>query len=60
MCIRDSSRVVCVVNDGGVYVIHVSIVGEVVTFPAATFVSNTAVAETVIDAAVEALSLIHI
>src|ERR1700733_13253667 len=48
------SRVVCVVNDGGVYVIHVSVVGEVATFPAATFVSNTAVAEAVVDAAVEA------
>jgi hypothetical protein len=36
-----------------VYVIHVSVVGEVATFPAATFVSNIAVAEAVIDAAIE-------
>src|SRR3984885_420614 len=31
------SGVVGVVNDGGVYVIHVSVVGEAATFPAATF-----------------------
>ena len=46
--------VVGVVNDGGVYVIHVSIVGEVATFPAAPLITDAAVAEAIIDAAIEA------
>src|SRR5215469_423503 len=46
-------RVVRVVNNGRVYVAHISVVGEAIAFPSATLVSNTAVAEAVIDAAVE-------
>src|ERR1035438_8685909 len=45
--------VVGVVNDGGVHVIHVGIVGKVTTFPAAALITNTAVAEAIVDAAVE-------
>ena len=51
--IRDPG-IVGVVNDGGVHVIHVSVVGEVTTFPAAAFITNTTVAEAIVDAAVEA------
>src|SRR5208282_457063 len=48
------SRVVGVVNYGGINAIHVSVVGEATAFPAASLVSHAAVAEAVIDAAIEA------
>ena len=47
-------RVVGVVNYGGVYVSDICVVGKVTTFPATPFITDTAVAEAVIDATVEA------
>ena len=47
-------RIVGVVNDGGVHVSHVGIVGETTTFPTAALIADTAVAEAVVDASVEA------
>src|SRR6202047_1920856 len=46
--------VVGVVDNGGIYMIHVGVIGEVIALPAAAFVSKTPVAEAVIDAAIEA------
>ena len=42
--------VVRVVDDGGVYATHISVVAKVITFPPTPFVSIAAVAEAVIDA----------
>ena len=46
-------RVVRVVNNGRVYAVHIGVVGEATAFPSAALISNAAVAEAVIDAAVE-------
>ena len=46
--------VVGIVNDGRVHVIHIGVVSEVATFPAAAFISKAAVPIAVIDAAVVA------
>ena len=53
-------RIVGVVNDGGVHVSHVGIVGETTTFPTAALIADTAVAEAVVDASVEAYGALRI
>src|SRR5215469_2661925 len=47
------SRVVGVVDNGRVYAVHISVVGKATAFPSAALIPNTAVAEAVVDAAVE-------
>ena len=48
------SRVIGVVNDGGVHAIHVSVVREMIALPAASLITLAAVAESVVNAAIEA------
>src|SRR5271170_4859111 len=52
--IVNDRRVVGIVDDGGVDVIHIGVIGEVAAIPAAALIADAAVAEAVVDSAVEA------
>ncbi len=52
--IVDHRGVVCVVNVGDVHVIHRTVVFELSVIPATSFIALTAVAEAIIDPAIEA------
>src|ERR1700677_1373894 len=51
--VDDDGRVIRVVNYGGVYVIHVSVVREVATVPPTTFVAVADIAKSIVDATIK-------